>query len=101
MITVKRITRRRDYCQAVYNGLDVSPMYGRAVSSSSRLQTTAALDGGTCVMSANNAVKEALWFRKLGGDLKLDLGTVQIYCDKQGAIRLSKVFDRFEASKAH
>ena len=41
-------------------------------------------------MSASNAMKEALWFRKLGGDLELDLGTVQIYCDNQGAIRLLK-----------
>ncbi|GAQ93129.1 hypothetical protein KFL_013160020 [Klebsormidium nitens] len=36
------------------------------------------------------AVKEALWFRKLGGDLELDFGMVQIYCDNQGALWLLK-----------
>ena len=41
-------------------------------------------------MSAGNAVKEALWFRKLGGDFGLDLGTVLIHCDNQGAIQLLK-----------
>ncbi|GAQ93640.1 hypothetical protein KFL_017460010 [Klebsormidium nitens] len=41
-------------------------------------------------MRAAKAVKEALWFCKLGEDLELDLGTVQIYCDYQGAIRLLK-----------
>ena len=41
-------------------------------------------------MSAGQAVKEALWFRKLAGDLGLDLSMVQIYCDNQGAIRLLK-----------
>jgi hypothetical protein len=41
-------------------------------------------------LSAGQAVKEALWFRKLGADLGLDLGHVQIYCDNQGAIQLLK-----------
>ncbi|GAQ85528.1 hypothetical protein KFL_002390190 [Klebsormidium nitens] len=41
-------------------------------------------------MSAAQALKEALWFPKLGGDLELDLGTVLIYCDNQGAIWLLK-----------
>jgi hypothetical protein len=35
-------------------------------------------------------LKEALWFRKLGVDLGLELGHVQIYCDNQGAIQLLK-----------
>jgi hypothetical protein len=41
-------------------------------------------------LSAAQAVKEALWFRKLGRDLGLDLGTVEILCENQGAIRLLK-----------
>jgi hypothetical protein len=41
-------------------------------------------------ISAGQAVKEALWFRKLGADLGLNLGHVQIYCDNQGTIQLLK-----------
>jgi len=44
----------------------------------------------TKYLSAGQAVKEALWFQKLGADLGLDLGHVQIYCDNQGAIQLLK-----------
>jgi hypothetical protein len=66
-------------------------MYGGAVSWSSRLQPTVAASTVEAeYLSAAQAVKDALWFRKLGGDLGLDLGTVQIYCDNQGAIRLLK-----------
>ncbi|GAQ92836.1 putative retrotransposon protein [Klebsormidium nitens] len=41
-------------------------------------------------MSASQAVKKALRFRKVGGDLELDFEEVLIYCDNQGAIRLLK-----------
>lgn len=41
-------------------------------------------------MSARNAVKEVLWFRKLGLYVWLDLETVQIYYDNQRTIRLLK-----------
>jgi hypothetical protein len=34
-------------------------------------------------LSAAQAVKEALWFRKLGKDLGLDLKTVEILCDNR------------------
>ena len=88
------------YCDADYAG-DVDTrrsttgyvflMFGGAVSWSSRLQPTVAASTVEAeYLSAAQAVKEALWFRKLGGDLELDLGTVQIYCDNQGAIRLLK-----------
>ncbi|GAQ80160.1 hypothetical protein KFL_000480020 [Klebsormidium nitens] len=64
-------------------------MYAEAVSWSSRFQpTVAASTVESEYMSAGQAVKEALWFRKLGGDLGLDLGTVKIYCDNQGTTRL-------------
>ncbi|GAQ93583.1 putative retrotransposon protein [Klebsormidium nitens] len=66
-------------------------MYGGAVSWSSRLQPTVAVSTVEAeFMSAAQAVKEALWFRKLGGDLGLGLGTVPINCDNQGAIQLLK-----------
>jgi hypothetical protein len=88
------------YCDADYAG-DVDTrrsttgyvflMYGGAVSWSSRLQPTVAASTVEAeYLSAAQAVKEAMWFRKLGGDLGLDLGTVQIYCHNQGAIRLLK-----------
>ncbi|GAQ93355.1 hypothetical protein KFL_014650010, partial [Klebsormidium nitens] len=87
------------YCDANYAGdVDtkrsttgyVVPMYGGAVSWSSRLQPTVAASTIEAeYMSAAQAVKEALWFRKLGGDLELDFGTVLIYGDNQGAIRSS------------
>jgi hypothetical protein len=41
-------------------------------------------------MGAAAAVKEALWFRKLAGDIGLEFGGVQILCDNQGAIKLLK-----------
>jgi hypothetical protein len=86
-----------DYCDANYAG-DVDTrrsatgyvflMYKGAVSWSSRLQPTVAASTVEAeYLSAAQAVKEALWFRKLWGDLGLDMGTVQIYCDNQGAIR--------------
>ena len=88
------------YCDADYAG-DVDTrrstpgyvflMFGGAVSWSSRLQPTVAASTVEAeYLSAAQAVKEALWFRKLGGNLGLGLGTVRIYCDNQGAIRLLK-----------
>ncbi len=66
-------------------------MFGGAVSWSSRLQPTVAVSTVEAeYLSAGQAVKEALWFRKLGADLVLNLGHVQIYCDNQGAIQLLK-----------
>ena len=62
-------------------------MFGGAVSWSSRLQPTVAVSTVEAeYLSAAQAVKEALWFRKLGGDLGLDFGTVRSHCNNQGAI---------------
>ncbi len=44
-------------------------------------------------------MKEALWFRKLGANLGLNLGHVQIYCDNQGAIQLLKRLIASQRSK--
>ena len=41
-------------------------------------------------MSAAQAAKEALWLRKLCVDLGIARGTIQIYGDNQGALRLLK-----------
>jgi hypothetical protein len=41
-------------------------------------------------MGAAAAVKEALWFRKLGADLGMQWSSVRIFCDNQGAIKLLK-----------
>jgi hypothetical protein len=66
-------------------------MFGGAVSWSSRLQPTMVVSTVEAkYLSAGQAVKEAMWFRKLGADMRLNLGHVQIYCDNQGAIQLLK-----------
>jgi hypothetical protein len=88
------------YCNTDYAGdLDskrsttgyVFLMFGGAVSWSSRLQPTVFVSTVEAeYLSARQAVKEALWFRKLGADLGLNLGHVQIYCDNQGAIQSLK-----------
>ena len=88
------------YCDADYAGdIDsrrsttgyVFLMFGGAVSWSSRLQPTVAVSTVEAeYLSAGQAVKEALWFRKLGEDLNLDLGPIQIHCDNQGALQLLK-----------
>ena len=41
-------------------------------------------------MAAANAVKEALWLRKLLSDFDIHIGTVDIACDNQGAIKILK-----------
>ncbi|GAQ92924.1 hypothetical protein KFL_012050010, partial [Klebsormidium nitens] len=67
------------------------------------VEQPAANGGGLTVeaeyLSAAQPEKEALWFRKLGGDLGLDVGTIQIYCDNQGAIRLLKHSIALQRSK--
>jgi hypothetical protein len=90
----------RDYCIADYAGdIDsrrsttgyVFVMHGEAVSWSSRLQPTVAASTIEAEnMGAAAAVKEALWLRKLAGNIGLEIGGVQILCDNQGAIKLPK-----------
>ena len=58
--------------------------------SSRRQQTVAASTTEAEYMAAADAVKEALWLRKLGADLQLDLGTIKILADNQSAIKLLK-----------
>ncbi|GAQ93022.1 hypothetical protein KFL_012550040 [Klebsormidium nitens] len=70
-------------------------VYGGEVSWSSRLQPTVAAQTVEGDMSAEQAVKEALWFR-MAGDLGLDPGTVQIHCDNNTALEAS---DRPQRSK--
>lgn len=88
------------YCDADYAGdLDtrrsttgyVYLLYGGAISWSSRLQPTVAASTAEAeYMAAAQAVKEALWLRKLMADLGMKTTTVRIYCDNQGAIKLLK-----------
>jgi hypothetical protein len=90
----------RAYCDADYTGdIDsrrsttgyVFVMHGGAASWSSRLlPTLAASTVEAEYMGAAAAVKELLWFRKLAGDIGLEIGGVQILCDNQGAIKLLK-----------
>jgi hypothetical protein len=73
------------YCDADYAGdIDsrrsttgyVFVMHGGAVSWSSRLQPTVAASTVEAeYMGAAAAVKEALWFRKLAGDIGLERGS--------------------------
>jgi ribonuclease HI len=64
---------------------------GGAVSWSSRRQATVAASTTEAeYMAAAAAVKEALWLRHLAADLKINAGTITIYGDNQGAIKLLK-----------
>ena len=64
---------------------------GTAISWASKLQQTVALSTTEAeYMAATQAAKEALWLKKLLKDLKLWDGPLQIRCDNQGAIKLSK-----------
>lgn len=65
---------------------------GAAISWSSRLpQTVAASTTEAEYMAASAATKEALWLRKLLGDLKmLPSGPINIYSDSQSALKLLK-----------
>ena len=64
---------------------------GAAISWSSRLQPTVA--ASTCeaeYMAAGQAVKEALWLRKLFGDFGVEAKSVSLLGDNQGALSLLK-----------
>ena len=88
------------YCDADYAGdLDTRRSttgyvfllnYG-VISWSSRLQATVAVSTAEAeYMSAVQAVKEALWLRKLMTDIGAKLETVQLYSDNQAALSLLK-----------
>jgi hypothetical protein len=64
---------------------------GGAIAWASKCQPTVACSTVEAeYMGAAFATKEALWLKKLCGDLALDCKTVKIGCDNQGAIKLSK-----------
>ena len=86
------------YCDSDYAGdLDtrrsttgyVFTINGGAITwSSRRQQTVAASTTEAEYMAAAAATKEALWLRKLMGDLQKPVSTVKIQADNQGAIKL-------------
>ena len=88
------------YCDADYAGdLDtrrsttgyVFILNGGVISWSSRLQPTVAASTAEAeYMAASQAVKEALWLRKLTTDLGGELKTMQLYTDNQAALTLLK-----------
>ena len=66
-------------------------MNGGAISWSSKRQPTVAVSTTEAeYMAAAQAVKEALWMRKLMLDLNLSGGTISIKADNQSAIKLLK-----------
>ena len=69
----------------------VFTMYGGAISWSSKLQPTVAASTSEAeYIAAAQAVKEALWLKKLLSGLGVKTGAMRINCDSQGAIRLLK-----------
>ena len=88
------------YCDADYAGdLDtrrpttgfVFILSGGAISWSSKLQPTAAVSTTEAkYMASAQAVKEALWLKKLMWDFGIQTGAITIFSDNQGAIKLLK-----------
>jgi hypothetical protein len=90
----------RGFCDANYAG-DVDTrrsttgyvfvLGGGAVAWASKCQPTVACSTVEAeYMAAAFATKEALWLKKLCGDLAIECETVKIGCGNQGAIKLSK-----------
>lgn len=98
-IVFKRGSGGQAFCDADYAG-DVDTrrsttayvfvMSGGAVSWRSKMQPTVAVSTAEAeYMAAAGAVREALWLRKLLGDLDVEVhGPVLIQCDSQAAIKL-------------
>ena len=88
------------YCDADFAGdLDtrrsttdfVFILSGGVICWSSRLQPTVAVSTSEAeYMASTQAVKEALWLRKLLLDFGVKIGAMKIYSDSQGAIKLLK-----------
>ncbi|GAQ89556.1 hypothetical protein KFL_005350110 [Klebsormidium nitens] len=76
--------------KSFYNGVRLPTVRGSGELVKPSSTDGGGVDGRGGYMSVGKAVKEALWFRKLGGDLGLDLETVLIYCNNQRAMRLLK-----------
>ena len=93
-------TTLEGYCDADYAGdLDtrrsttgfVFILSGGAISWSSKLQPTVAVSTTEAeYMASAQAVKEALWLKKLMWDFGIQTGAIKIYSDSQGAIKLLK-----------
>ena len=96
----KSSTTLEGYCDADYAGdLDtrrsttgfVFILSGGAISWSSKLQQTVAVSTTEAeYMASAQAVKEALWLKKLMWDFGVQIGAIKIYSDSQGAIKLLK-----------
>jgi hypothetical protein len=88
------------YCDADYaDDLDmrrsttgyIFTMGGGAITWASKCQPTVACSTVKAeYMAAAAATKEAMWLRKLCQDLSVPCETINIRCDNQGAIKLSK-----------
>lgn len=88
------------YCDSDYAGdLDsrrsttgyVFILNGGVISWNSKLQPTVAVSTVEAeYMAASATVKEALWLRMLLAELGYEIGTVSIWCDNQGCIKLSE-----------
>ena len=64
---------------------------GGAISWNSRLQPTVAVSTTEAeYMASAQAVREALWLKKLLGDFGIKVGAMPIYTDSQGALKLLK-----------
>lgn len=97
------------FCDANYGGDEdhrksttgyVFTLCGGAVSWSSKLQPTVATSTTEAeYMAVASATKEALWLRKLMNDFGEPCGTLQLWCDNQGAIKLSKHHVEHQRSK--
>jgi phosphopantetheinyl transferase (holo-ACP synthase) len=90
----------KGFCDASYAGdIDtrrstagfVFTLGGGAIAWASKCQPTVACSTVEAeYMAAAFATKEALWLKKLCGDLGVECTTVQMACDNQGASKLSK-----------
>ena len=64
---------------------------GGAISWNSRLQPTVAVSTTEAeYMASAQAVREALWLKRLLGDFGINVGAMPIYTDSQGALQLLK-----------
>jgi len=99
-ITYGPMSELEGYCDSDYAGdIDtrrsttgyVFILNGGIISWSSRLQATVAVSTAEAeYMAAAQAVKEALWLRKLIADIGAPLKTIQMYTDNQAALTLLK-----------
>jgi hypothetical protein len=90
----------KGFCDANYAGDNdtrrsttgfVFTLGGGAIAWASKCQLTVACSTVEAeYMVAAFATKEALWLKNLCGDLGIECSTVQMACDNQGAIKLSK-----------